>query len=144
MSGLTIGDIREALRAQLDANTSADISVHAYPVGDYTTPAVTVGFPTDDYVDYFVSFGSAGLARVRFTLLLEPGGLNREGAGEELDKFLSAGTGNDYSVVDALMVNPSLGLAGCNAHIQTAIVDPVSLTAELGVEVHINKVGAEA
>lgn len=144
MSGLTISEIREALATQIQNYVGEDINVYPYPVGKYTVPAVTVDFPTDDYIDYWVTMTGSGLATVRFTVRVETGGVFKEGVGYELDTYLSAGTGNTNSVIDALFSDSSLGLTGCTSVIRQARVDPASVTAELDVEVTIKKVGANA
>ena len=145
MSGLTISEIRTALAAQIRDNVARDVTVDEYPnTGTTRYPRTTVDY-AEDFVDYWVTFGSAGVAAIRFVLRLEVGSsVGREDVAKRMDDFLSAGTGNGSSIVDALYADNTLGLAGCTANLQTATVDPASLTAELAVEVHINKVGANA
>ena len=62
MSGLTLGDIRNALAATITAGVDRQTNVYAYPVGDPKFPAITIEPDSGDYVDYWLSFGSAGLA----------------------------------------------------------------------------------
>ena len=144
MSGFTLSEIREALRAQLVANLVDDISVHAHPVGSYEKPAVTIDLDDGDSIDYWETSGPAGLAGARFVLLVETGGVTREEASIARDEFLSVGTGNGSSVIDAIHATPSLGLTGCTAKASLRATDSASMTAEFLVEVHINKVGANA
>lgn len=146
MSGLTLSEIREGLAAQLRANLDRGVTVDPYSnVGVTGYPRITIDYSEGDFVDYWGTFGSAGLATVRFTLRIEPGDSNtRADVAKRLDDFLSVGTGNGSSVIDALMQSPSLGLTGCTSIIRQARVDPASVTAELDVEVTIKKVGANA
>ena len=143
MSGLTISEIRTALAEQIRNNIERDTNVYAHPQGDYQYPAITVDF-APDYLDYWETFGPNGIAAVRFVLRIEPAGTLLESSAIALDDYLSCGTGNGSSVIDAVMSDVTLGLTGCNVHITGVTVDPVTATAELAVEVNINKVGANA
>lgn len=143
MSGLTLGEVRNALAATITAGVDRQTNVYAYPVGDPKYPAITIE-PESDYVDYWLSFGSAGLAAVRMVLVLEPAGNDPVSAGIALDDLLSAGTGNGSSVIDAVLADRTLGLAGCDCVITAATVDAATVTARLSVIVHIAKTGASA
>lgn len=142
MSGLTLADIREALADQIRSNVDRQITVATYPT-DVPPPSVMLE-ADNDYVDYWLSFGSSGVAAVRFVLVVEPGGTDPKSAAIALDDFLSAGTGNGSSLVDAVMADTTLGLTGCNAVLTTVTVDPLTITARLSVTVHISKTGANA
>ena len=65
-------------------------------------------------------------------------------AGIALDDYLSAGTGNGSSVIDAVLADRTLGLAGCDCVITSATVDATTVTARLSVSVTVNKIGAAA
>lgn len=143
MSGLTLSEIRAALGNQIRTNIDREINVYDVPHGDYSYPAITIGH-APDYLDYWLTMGSAGHSAVRFILRVETGGTTSESATIALDDYLSAGTGNGSSIIDALMADQTLGLAGCTSHIRGVTVDPLSITAELLVEVTIKKVGANA
>lgn len=144
MSGLTLSDIREALKAQLDANlTGREQTVHAHPQGDYTYPAIVIDLDDGDAIDYWQTFGPGGLAAVRFVVLVETAGLDRESASIARDDYLSVGSGNGSSIIDAIHADRTLGLAGCDAKASLRSTERASVTAEFLVEVHINKVGAE-
>lgn len=142
MSGLTLTEIREALAATIRAGIDRQTNVYAYPVGDPKLPCITVEPDTGDYVDYWVSFGAGGLAAVRLALVLEPGGNDPVSAGMRLDDYLSAGTGNGSSVIDAVLADRTLGLAGCDCIVTSVSVDADAITARLSVSVTINKQGA--
>jgi hypothetical protein len=144
MSGLTLGDIRNALAATITNGVSRQTNVYAYPVGDPKFPAITIEPDSGDYVDYWLTFGAAGLAAVRLVLVLEPGGNDPVSAGIALDDYLSAGTGNGSSVIDAVLADRTLGLAGCDCVITSATVDATTITARLSVSVTVNKIGAAA
>lgn len=140
MAGLTISDIREALAAQLRANIARDVSVRAYPPVALA-PSILIELDPDA-VDYWVTFGAAGLSTVRLTLTVDPSGGESESTARRLDDFLSAGTGNDSSIIDAVMTDSSLGLTGVTCMFQSVDVDPSSLTAVMRFDVMVNKVGA--
>jgi hypothetical protein len=145
MSGLTLSDIRAALKAQLDAKlTGRDQTVHAHPQGDYTYPAIVIDLDDGDSIDYWETFGPGGLACVRFVVLVETAGLDKESASIARDDYLSVGSGNGSSIIDAVHADPTLGLVGCTAKASLQGTDRASVTAEFLVEVHIHKVGAEA
>ena len=144
MSGLTLSEVRAALKAQLDANlTGREQTVHAHPQGDYTYPAVVIDLADGDPIDYWQTFGPGGLAGVRFVVSVETAGLDRESASIARDEYLSVGSGNGSSIIAAVHADPTLGLVGCSAKASLQATDRQSVTAEFLVEVHINKVGAE-
>jgi hypothetical protein len=66
-----------------------------------------------DPIDYWVTFGAVGLAAVRFDVVLEVAGADQS-AVRRLDDFLSVGTGNGSSLVDAVFKDPTFGGA-CSA-----------------------------
>lgn len=150
MAGLTLSTIREALKARFDSDTIArQLDVKAYRVtGASVYPRLTIEADPGDYIDYWVTFGSVGLSTVRFVLVVESGPLNDAGFADEsarrrLDDFLSVGTGNGSSVIDAVMSDPTLGGVVATCHIPRAEVDDQTATARLPIEITLNKVGAE-
>ena len=142
--GLTIGTIREALAEQIDNYLERDSNVYARPVGDVQYPAITVGYGTGDFITYWETFGERGISSMRFVLTVETAGMDAESASIALDDYLSVGTGNGSSLVDAVHSDPTLGGVVAASVIRSVAVDPITLTAELEVEIHTNKVGAEA
>jgi hypothetical protein len=146
---LTISPIREALKAQLNAVLSGrESDVKTYRVtGASVFPRITIEADPVDYIDYWVTGTSVGLATVRFVLVVEAGPVNAEGFADEsarrrLDDFLSVGTGNNSSIIDAVMSDTTLGGVAETCHIPRAEVDDATATARLPIEVHVKKVGA--
>lgn len=151
MAGLTITPIREALKAQLNSVLSGrESDVKAYRVnGAKAYPRITIEADAGDYIDYWVTGTSVGLATVRFVLVVEAGPLNDAGVADEsarrrLDDFLSVGTGNASSIIDAVMSDATLDGVVETCHIPRAEVDDATATARLPIEVHVKKVGANA
>lgn len=107
MSAPTLQTIREALASQIRNNVSRQTTVRAYPPV-VNGPSITV-LSGVDYVTYFTTFGPATLSRVRFDVLILPGGAD-ESAHIRLDDYLSPGSPS--SVVDAINTDPTLGIAG--------------------------------
>ena len=115
---------------------SATLSGECVPLD--TTPLSTTGWVTGT---------SVGLATIRFVLVVECGPLNADGFADEsarrrLDDFLSVGTGNAASIIDAVMSDKTLGGVADTCHIPRAEVDDATATARLPLEVHVRKVGA--
>jgi hypothetical protein len=144
MAGLTLSAIREALAAQLKLNIARDVNVRAYPPMSGTGPAILIDLDPDA-VDYWMTMGAAGVSTVRLTLKVDPAlGGDMESAARRLDEMLSAGVGNGSSIVDAVMADRTLGLAGVTCLPRSVTVDPESLTFVMGVEVTVSKSGAKA
>lgn len=143
MAGLTISSIRDALKTQLAAGVSVgrEVDVKAYRVtGARVFPRITVE-PDRDFIDYWVTGTSTGVARLRFGLVIEAGGPD-ESARRRLDDMLSVGTGNEASVVDALMSDVTLGGLVDTCHATGVDVDDDNAAARIRIEVHLRKVGA--
>lgn len=140
--GLSITTIREALRDQIIAGVGREIVVHAAPTGTQaTSPTCTVEYQNNP-IDYWVTFGAAGLATLRLELVVEPGGADATTASTRLDQFLSVGTGNGWSIVDAVMSDRTLGLgAGVDVIVDNVSIDG-DLVAHFFVTVNISKQGA--
>ena len=141
--GLTIESIRQALAVQVSANVNNDITVDAWPTfTGATSPRITVDYQPGGPVDYWLSMGESGVAKVKFDLACEPGG---EGptVSQRLDQYLSAGTGNTWSVVDAVMQDRTLGLgAGIDAFVSDVTVD-ADFVAHFYVDITVSKQGAQ-
>jgi hypothetical protein len=140
VSGLTLSEIREALASTIRNNVDRQVTVRAYPPS-VDGPSVLIE-PASDYVDYHLSFGSAGLAAVRFVVTVDPGGTEAESAAIRLDDFCSVGTGNGSSIVDAIQSDRTLGLIGCDVFVESIEVDVNTITAQFRVTVNISKIGA--
>lgn len=141
--GLTIETIRQALAAQVSANVNNDITVDAWPTfTQATSPRITVEYQPGGPVDYWLSMGAGGVAKVKFDLACEPGG---EGptVSQRLDQYLSAGTGNTWSVVDAVMQDRTLGLGDrIDAFVSDVTVD-ADFVAHFYVDITVSKQGAQ-
>lgn len=124
MAGLTLFAIREALANQIVAHVSRPISGHPYDPGDHTQPAVVIR-AASEYVAYFGTMGPNGEADILLDVDIEVASTQSSSAGIAMDDFLSAGTGNTSSVVDAIHFDKTLGglVANC-----------VCLTADAPVE----------
>lgn len=145
MSGLTIGAICEALKAQLDANlVGRQQNVYAYPVPTPKVPSITIEPDSGDFVDYFQTMGATGLSALRLVLVMNPGpSTDAQSMFIRLYDYLSAGTGNRSSVVDAVMADKSLGGVVDSCTVLRAEVDVDSVTARLPVQILVRKVGAQ-
>lgn len=145
MAGLTLQTIREALADQLrDALSAGGRKTNVYPYRtNGTTPSITID-PAADYLDYFVTFGAAGLSTVRLTLEIIPASTEAKSAGIALDDYLSAGTDNPASIMDALYADTSLGGVAETLQVTGLTVDPLEVTASMELEITIAKIGAQA
>jgi hypothetical protein len=137
MAGLTIGDIRTALhdqlRGYLDRETNIEDAGQDKPFPRIRI--VLAGSPT-----YTTSYG--GLAVVPFRLIIEPAGVD-ESAVRRLDDYLSAGLGNNSSVVDALRLKGGdLAAVAQIVEIEPGDYDAETVSAELLVTVHVLKIRA--
>lgn len=108
MAGLNIIAVREAIAAQLQAAQIDRLAVYAYDPGDPPTyPAAIVQHANDG--NYATTFGPKGLAEVTMRVQLRANAADSESAERALDALLSAGTGADRSVYDALDADRTFG-----------------------------------
>jgi hypothetical protein len=100
-----------------------------------------------DPIDYWLTMTDStgnGVAEVRFDLIVDVANIDG-GAVRRLDDFLSVGTGNGESIIDALLQDPTLG-----GVVETVVVsgvseyDAINVTATLPLRVVCRKSGAEA
>jgi hypothetical protein len=108
VAGLSLQAIREALANQIQAHVARSISAHPYDPGDHTQPAVVIR-PATDYIAYFGTMGPNGDADVLLEVDIEVATAQPASAGIAMDDFLSAGTGNTSSVIDAIFFDKTLG-----------------------------------
>ena len=142
---LTLSTIRAAIKAQLEANIDREINVDVDGAG-MPAPVISLQLQPSDPIDYWVTMNGVGngVAEVRFDLVVDPAGADQS-AVRRLDEFLSVGTGNGSSVVDALMADKTLGDA-----VETVVLlgvseyDPINVTATLPLRVVCRKQGAIA
>lgn len=145
MAGLSLQAIRVALATQISANVARQPSVFAYDPENRSGHNIVIK-PAADYVAYFGTMGPNGTADILLEIDIEvPGRLADSQIA--MDDYLSAGTGNDSSVVDAIHANKTLGGLVDNCVCLTAdgpdlTVDP--LTARLHVQIIVHKQNAEA
>lgn len=91
--------IREAVRAHIQL-TIPKVQVHAHDVDTGVYPRIIV-LPASPYVTYHSSF-AAGLAQVNLLVEVKAAAMDPESAQIQLAKFLGAGTGQNWSVFDAI------------------------------------------
>lgn len=142
MSGLTLSEIRAAIGTQLrdniDRQTNIDVDSEGKPA-----PVLRLFLQQSDPIDYWGTFGSTGIAEARFDLVIDPGNVDQS-AVIRLDEYLSVGTGNTSSVIDALMEDVTLGGAVQTCRINSSQYDQENVTATLSLTVVCRKQGANA
>jgi hypothetical protein len=140
MSGFKLATIRSAIKAQLEANLERQTNVYAYPVPRPVAPYVALVM--DQVPDYEGTFGPDGVCMCRFRLVIDPGGAD-DSSVMRLDDFLSVGTGNGSSVIDALRSDQTFGGAISGFTYEPGEYDAVNVTAELILTFIAMKQGAE-
>ena len=138
--------IRRALAAQIRANIADDIDVYAYPNEGPTMASITVYPAAGDYVSYFKTMGSNGQADLVFRLKIEVGSNEIESIEMRLDRMLGSGSGNTSSVIDAILVDHTLGGTVSSVFVPSAVmgdpdVDPG--VAWIPVEIILSKQNAQ-
>lgn len=103
MNGLEIGAIRDALKAQLVANLDAETNVSARGEAK-PPPCITIYNSTGEYDRAFNNTS----ADFEFELVVDPGN-GDESSVVRMDDYLSAGLGNNSSIVDAVNLDATLG-----------------------------------
>lgn len=127
MAGFTLSTIRAAIGAQLAANIDKGTNIDVDGKG---SPAPAVRLVMDATPDFFGTFGPDGVCRCRFRLRIDPAG-NDQAAVRRLDQYLSVGTGNSWSVVDALKVDDTFGGAVSGLEVAPGDYDAENVTADL-------------
>lgn len=133
MSGFTVASIREALAAQLRANLDREtnVSVRGEPK---PPPCITIDFSPSDYILYDRSFQNTSID-VEFELMIDANGSDLQSNTLRIDDYLSAGLGNNSSVVDAIDADNQLGGAVEDCHAVSARVDRLTGLAYMRVVV---------
>lgn len=103
---LNLEAIHRALAAQIRAGIARDTNVYPFPVEDPQYPCVSI-YP--DSIDYFTSFGPNGTADLNLRLKLEVSADSAESAAIKVCDYLSVGTGNGSSIIDAVHADRTLG-----------------------------------
>lgn len=111
--GADFQPIHEALATQIRAYVNAggrQTNVSPFPDGATNFPQITVHSNTSTYVDYFGTMGPNGVASmfVRIKIELDSSAGPTSVCIAMLD-YLSVGTGNPVSVIDAIHSDRSLG-----------------------------------
>lgn len=147
VSGYTLSEIREAMATQIRNNITREATVKPYPDGKVAPgESITITAAPSYVPEYWVTMSSSGFARASFILELDPwkSGADVKSRHTRRDDYLSAGTGNDSSIIDALMSDPTLGLTNCTIQIGEVLADETDVSATIAVDVKIKKVGANA
>lgn len=134
----TLSVIRQAIKAQLEANISREVNIDTDGEGK---PAPVVRFELVETPNYRGTFGPDGVAFVRARFVLDPAGVDQS-AVCRLDDLLSVGTGNGSSVWDAIHADQSFGGTVQGLIVEPGEYDATSVTAELVVEFIALKQGA--
>ena len=134
----TLSAVREAIGAQLRANLTNETNVDVDGAG---MPAPVIRLVMDAPPDYFGTFGPDGVCECRFRLEIDPAGVDQS-AVIRLDDYLSVGTGNGSSVIDALKADQSFGGAVSGMKYEPGEYDPINVTADLVLTFIAMKQGA--
>lgn len=107
---LNLGEIRSALATQIRNHVERGVNVYdGYTPSSPNPPCVLIGPERDVYLTYSETFSRTGVAYVHLRLTVAvTSGPDTDGQ-RTLDEFLSAGTGEANSVIDAIYVDPTLG-----------------------------------
>ena len=101
---MDVTTIREGIKTNL--SVISGLAVHPVMGGSVNPPAALIQ-PADDFIDYHTA-NAKGLCTIRFNLQLLVGRQDERRAQEALDAYLSAGTGETKSVVDAIEADKTL------------------------------------
>jgi hypothetical protein len=116
---LNLKAIREALAAQINANTGRELHAYAYPPGSPGEMPAVVVRAGEEYVNYYVDQGAQ--TDVTFILdVIAPCRVSLEDGLRVLDELLSADAGEPNSVFDAIETDPTLGGAVVHCEVLTA------------------------
>lgn len=149
MAGLNLQPIREALATQIRNNVVRSPSVFAYDPESRSGHNIVIK-PASSYVAYFGTMGPNGLSDILLDIDIEvPGRLADSQIA--MDDYLSAGTGNGSSVVDAIHVRDASGNRSLGGLVDDCVcltadgpnLDADPLTARLHVQIMVHKVNAE-
>jgi hypothetical protein len=137
----TLSTIRSAIKAQLEANLKGREQQIDTDGSGSGFPRITfelVRTPT-----YFGTFGADGVAFVEARFVIVTGASDRPSGIKVLDDYLSVGTGNGSSLVDAIQTDVSFGGTVQGLTMEPGDYDPDGMTAELLVTFIAMKQGAE-
>ena len=144
---LTLSTIREAIETKLNANLAGgpqrQVTIDAHGDGA-PAPVIRLELQQSDPIDYWLTMTGNGVAEVRFDLIVDVANVDQSSV-IRLDKYLSVGTGNGASIIDALMADKTLGGVVETIHVSgVSEYDAINVTATLPLRVVCRKSGAEA
>lgn len=144
MSGLDLLVVHEALADQIRGGIedAGKFTVVAFPSAS-PRPSIEV-WPDTDYVSYFETSGSEGVADVQLVIRLFLSGANPESEWRTACRLLSAGSGHGSSIVDAVMADTTLGGAVAHTFIGGSRWIPDDGAIDIPVLIQLNKIGAQA
>lgn len=143
MAGFTLGALFDAIGNQLRERLEGrEVTVDPYNESS-DVPRIVLDLDENDPIDLWVTGTSAGYGAVRVVLRIIPGGV--DGSSRiRLFALLSAGTGNESSVWDALYADKTFGGAAEAFELGTPTYDSVGVEFEIPLTVYLKKVGASA
>jgi hypothetical protein len=147
---LNVADICTAVGDQLRANLAGgpqrQMSIDEFADGK-PAPVIRLELAPSDPIDYWLTMNGStgnGVAEVRFDLIVDVANVDGS-ANRRLYDFLSVGTGNGESVIDALLADKTLGGVVETIHVSgVSEYDAINVTATLPLRVVCRKSGAEA
>lgn len=145
---LKLSTVREAIGAQLRLNLDRETNVDIDGAG-MPAPVVRLVLQPSDPIDYWLTMSPdgaevGGLSEIRFDIIVDPGGVDQSSV-IRLDDYLSVGTGNASSIIDALLADKTLGGVVETIHVSgVSGYDAVNVTATLPLQVVCRKQGANA
>ncbi len=136
---LTLSTIRAAIKAQLEANLDRQTNVDVDGAG---MPAPVIRFELVNTPNYWGTFGPDGIAFIEARFVIDPAGADQS-AVRRLDEYLSVGTGNGSSLIDAIHTDVTFGGTVQGLTMEPGDYDAENVTAELLVSFIAKKQGAE-
>ena len=130
---LTLSTIRAAIGDQLRANLDREINVDVDGEGK---PAPVVRLELDEPPTYYETFAGRQIQSATFLLTLDPAGADQS-AVRRLDEFLSSGTGNGSSIIDALDADQTFGGVAMSFDIEPRDYDAANVFATMAVKVYV-------
>jgi hypothetical protein len=109
MAGLSLQAIHEALADQIRAGIDRQTSVSAFPDGSTVFPSVTVHSDPGQYLNPYSTLGLSGTADISVRLKIEVDAVDIESACIKIADYLSMGSGNESSILDAILADETLG-----------------------------------
>ena len=140
--------VGDQLRANLAGGSQRQMTIDEFCVGA-SAPVIRLELQPSDPIDYWLTMSPdgaerGGVSEVRFDLIVDVAGVNGDSV-KRLYDFLSVGTGNGESVIDALLADKTLGGVVETIHVSgVSEYDAINVTATLPLRVVCRKSGAEA